>query len=86
MDRIVIGLHTVSVLIAYGVLGLLWLFPQRTSHTGTLSVVARWIVVTFAASGFITGLALMAKRSGRSESIILAISTVAAFLLLFLLL
>jgi hypothetical protein len=40
------------------------------------------LVAIFAFMGFITGLGLMARRSGKDESVGLAVSTVASFLLL----
>jgi hypothetical protein len=84
LKRIVLGLHTASTLLAYCLIGLGYLFRQRTSQEETITVVLRWNVVMFAAVGSIAGLALMVKRDGRRESILLAVSTVAAFLLLIL--
>lgn len=81
-NRILLGLHAVSMLCAVGLFGLLCLFPQRTTHSASENFWGHWSSVVFAAVASISGVALMAKRKGQNESFLLAISMVTAFILL----
>lgn len=81
-NQITIGLHIAGVLTSYFVLGLSYVVLPRTTNMNSLGVALMAVVVIMAATGFLTGLLMMIRRSGQSESLALAISTVAAFILL----
>jgi hypothetical protein len=80
-QRVALGLHVACVLLAYSLVGLAYLFPQRTTAPNPLHYGAVLAMGVFAAVGFMAGLAVMASRSGNSERLVLAFSTIAAFLL-----
>jgi hypothetical protein len=84
--RLLLWLHFALLVLGYGLLGFgRFYLGQMPLSLGTLLLLARLVVWTLrvvAALAFVTGLALMALRRGQSESITLAVSTVAAFLLL----
>jgi hypothetical protein len=80
--RIVLGLHGMAVLVALGLLVLSYLIPPW--EMGIWRIVIEWNVAVLAAVGVVTGFGLMALRKGPSESIWLALSTIAAFMLLIL--
>ena len=69
-------LHVITVLSAYSLYGLLCLFPQIAINSAATSIP---IVGCLGLLGFVTGLTLMALRKPGAESILLAVSTVAAF-------
>lgn len=77
-------LHVVFVFLGYCVVGLAYFFLPRTTNPGTESAVMSLIVGFLASLGLISGLGLMIGRRGQTESVALAISTIAAFVLLFL--
>ena len=56
----------------------------RTTNVNIVATATSWAVTIFALSASVTGILSMVSRSGRSESITLAVSTIAAFLLLIL--
>ena len=84
MEKTFLCLHAASVLAAYSLFGLSYLVFARTGQMGTEKIVVAATVVILAAVGSLTGLGLMLSRSGKSESVALGVSTVAALLLLFL--
>lgn len=81
-NQSMIGLHVASVLMSYFVLGLSYAMLPRTTNISSLAVAMMSAIVIMVATVFMTGILLMIRRSGKSESIALAVSTVAAFLLL----
>ena len=79
--RILLCLHLGSVVVAYGLLALGWaLLPNSTSVDAHRAAVVSAISL-LSVLGAATGLASMALRSGKSERVGLAVSTVAAVLL-----
>jgi hypothetical protein len=82
VKRVVLLLHAASIVIAYAIFGLSHLFLSRSTLPSVGKAVFNYSVPTFAFLAFMTGLGAMAARRGEYESIWLAISTVAAFLLL----
>jgi hypothetical protein len=64
------------VLLAYLLYGLLWLSPQIELDAAFSFIPA---IGAFGLIGFVTGLASVAMRKLESESLVLAASTVAAF-------
>jgi hypothetical protein len=81
-QRAVLGLHVACVLLAYTLGGWAYLSLPRITEPAPVQYAAVLEVCLFAASASLTGLILMAGRSGKSERLALAFSTVAAFLLL----
>ncbi|MGA2035731.1 MAG: hypothetical protein ABSG68_26070 [Thermoguttaceae bacterium] len=81
VNEVALALHILSLAVGCPILFLFYLFPQRTSHVETIRIVGLEVIAVLFALGFMTGLAVMATKKGRSESIILAISTIFAFLL-----
>jgi hypothetical protein len=81
-QRAVLGLHVACVLLAYALGGWAYLSLPRITVPAPVQYAAVLAVCLFAATGFLAGLVLMAGRSGKSERVALAFSTVAAFLLL----
>jgi hypothetical protein len=85
MMRIVLWIHAASVLVGYS---LVLCVPARywPSLLGSdrLGFHLASVLFHLAALGTVTGLGLMAARPPQSESVLLAISTVAAFALFFL--
>lgn len=85
MDKIILlWLHLASIGVACGVAGLTCLYFGNTTHTGIEKTLCVSIVAIGAAVGMLTGLGSMLRRSAKSECVALAISTVAAFILLIL--
>jgi hypothetical protein len=82
MNRALFCLHGGLVFGAYSLFGLSFLFFARTAASGMQEVMVRSAVAILAASGFLTGVGVMSMKKSRSESIALAFTTVAAFLLL----
>lgn len=84
VTRIVLGLHTISMLIAWFLVGFLYMHPQPTSR----SIVIGGFVWILVALGFITGLVSLARIEVMANrlcaSLVLAISIIAAFLLMLL--
>lgn len=83
-QRVVLGVHVLSILVACSLEGWAYLFVPRVPVTFETRSTVGLAVSEFAAAGFLAGLALMAGRSRQSESLALAFSTVAALLLLLL--
>jgi len=82
MHKMTLPLHISSVLVAYSVFGVSHLLLPRTASISDQGIVVASAIAVFAGMGFVTGLLLMFRKRGRTENIILAISTIAAFLLL----
>jgi hypothetical protein len=71
-----------SVFAAYSLVGLSYLFLSEITRPGIRETVIRLTVPYLAAIGFLTGIGSMLGRKGKEESIALAMTTVAAFVLL----
>jgi hypothetical protein len=83
MNRVIVCLHFTFVLIALSLFGLSDRFLPDIIHLGKeRMIMTQSVNAIFAFMGLITGFGLMARRSGKDESIALAVSTIAAFLLL----
>jgi hypothetical protein len=82
MSQRVFVMHAVSVLVACCLLVYLYLFPLQIGHAKVSHLVSRTLMSAFAGLGACTGFWLMAKRQGKSESLVLAMSTLVAVLLL----
>jgi hypothetical protein len=82
MNRMLLTLHVASVFAAYAVFGLSYLVLPRTTNISSQRIAAVSAMVILAGTACLTGLLLMVRRPRKSESIALAVSTVAAFLLL----
>jgi hypothetical protein len=82
MNRMILSLHVASVLAAYSVFDLSYLVLPRTTNISSQRIAVVSAVVILAGTACLTGFLLMIRRPGESESIALAVSTVAAFLLL----
>ncbi len=81
IKRILLLLH-VTCMFMSGVIGVLsYFFMSRSTNGRPEDLFFIQGGVLFPAVAFFTGLASMAMRKGRSESIMLAISTVSAILL-----
>jgi hypothetical protein len=78
MTKSIAVLHVASVFLACTLYGCLYLCP----HIGVSVLFVVNAIGASGAIGFATGLAMMAKRKGESESILLAISTIAAFMIM----
>jgi uncharacterized BrkB/YihY/UPF0761 family membrane protein len=72
------------VVVAYSLVALGYLFLPRTTYVETQKAAVGSAVVALAAMAVFTGLQLMATRSGKRESVVLALSTIAGFVLLIL--
>lgn len=86
MNRILFYVHAVSLILAYSLFGASYLILNRVTHVETKEIAIAWTVIALAATSTFTGFGLMARRSGPSESVGIGVSTVAAFLLLLLVL
>jgi hypothetical protein len=84
MSRKVLWLHIVSVVAAYALVAIWYTALPATTNSEPQRTAATQVVAILAATGSLTGLGLMARRSGATESIALAVSTIAAVLLLIL--
>lgn len=82
MNRMMLTLHVASVSTAYAVFGLSYLFLPRTTNISSQRIAAVSAVVILAGTACLTGLFLMVRKPRNSESVALAVSTVAAFVLL----
>ena len=82
MNRMILCLHVATVLAAYSFFGLSYLFFPRTTNTTNQGIAFLSAVAILAGTACLTGLLLMVRRLGKSESVALAISTVAAAVLL----
>jgi hypothetical protein len=82
LSRTLLYSHVCFALLALGLCAGLYLVPSRNTraHSHHLS---GWLA-PLAAMAFLFGLAFMATRKGRSESIAVAMSTIAALVLLLL--
>jgi hypothetical protein len=74
-------LHFCLVLTACALFGVSYIVRPTMIHADLRTVLVVNSISSFAAIGALTGLAVMAGRSGKSESVVIAISTVASFLL-----
>jgi hypothetical protein len=76
-------MHFAFVLLVYSLFGLsYWILPGTIKLGTERIIMTQSIVAIFAFMGLITGFGLMAARSGKDESIALAVSTIAALILL----
>jgi hypothetical protein len=83
LNRCLAGIHLVSL--AISVMGLLALCSRHVIFNRDATILlAAWGVAIFAAAAALAGIALMARAKPGRESMMLAVSTVAAFLLLIL--
>lgn len=81
-DRVLIRVHAGLLLAATAMLAcVLWQGPELPEHVTAIGLLAARIALALSVAA---GLVLMATRSGKSESILLAISTLSAFLLVIL--
>lgn len=81
MGRILLVVHAVCVVAAYSVFCLAHLVVSRTTNVGSQQIAVVSAVRILAGAASLTGLAMMIRKSRGSESIVLAVSTVAAILL-----
>jgi hypothetical protein len=77
-ERVFLWLHVALLVLGYCLLGIGRFAPLSFA----VAILLVWVIRVIAGFGLVTGLALMALRRGKSESITLAVSTVAAFVLL----
>jgi hypothetical protein len=84
MKSILLCCHVGFVLCAYLVLGVSYVVLPKTFQISAQHVVAAYTVTILAALASLIGVASISMRRGHSESIALGVSTIAAFLLLFL--
>jgi hypothetical protein len=88
MKKIMLWVHLASMVVTcsgYGLARLL--LPGRVHPDATQAAVEMtlgWTLPVLAAVALVSGFGSMAVRSGKSESVLLAISTIAAFVLFFL--
>ena len=82
MNKTLLAAHGLSVVIACSLLVYLYAFSPRITHVDDRQLMIRESMGLFAGIGAFTGLWSMAKRSGKSESVVLATSTVVAVFLL----
>ncbi len=75
MDRAFLFGHGLCVFLACCFFGLSYAFPPRVTHVDPGLEMAAAGVRLFAGLGALTGIWLMAKRKGKSESWLLAAST-----------
>jgi hypothetical protein len=81
MSKTILAAHGLSVIIAYSLLLYLYAFTSRI-HVDDRQLMITASMGLFAGIGAFTGFWSMAKRSGKSESVVLATSTVLAIFLL----
>ena len=82
MSKSVLTVHASSVLIACCLFIGLQLSQLNIARDGAILAMSRTCMGVCAGLGAITGLWLMAKRQGRNESLVLAVSTLIAVFLL----
>lgn len=84
MGKSILASHAVSVLIACCLLVSLYLspLPLPIGYADPRQEMSRTFMGVFAGIGVFTGVWLMAKRQGKNESVVLAISTLVAFFVL----
>jgi hypothetical protein len=82
MSKSVLAAHAGSVFIACCLFVSLYLCQLELAHEHAIQVMSRTCMGVFASIGGFTGLWLMAKRQGKNESLLLAISTLIAVFLL----
>lgn len=85
VTRLVLYSHILSVIGAYFLFGLSLFHPRRTLSFQHLNA-ADLAVAFLAVIGFMLGMGAMAARSAKSESVLLAASTIAALALFLLVL
>jgi hypothetical protein len=78
MSRTFLAAHGLSVIIACSLLVCLYAFAPRITYVDDRQLMIWASTYLFAGFGALTGFWSMAKRSGKSESVVLAISTVVA--------
>jgi hypothetical protein len=84
MTKTCLWLHIAFSVGAFALLAICYVLLSRTTHPSLQDRLLLSAVTLFAAMASITGLGEMIGRRGKSESIALACSTVAAILLLML--
>src|SRR5439155_20236002 len=82
IKSLLLFLHAVSTLLAFSILGLAHLLLGQSTYSTLGKAVGASSVTMFAGVAFLAGLGAMAGRQAKSESTLLGVSTVAAFLLL----
>ena len=82
MKTAALRLHILSVAIALCAFGAQYVFGRPSPHVHMPEIVLTLTQRVFAAVGSVTGVGLMATRSGKSESVLLGLSTVGALCLL----
>lgn len=85
-QKVVLWMHVCCFFATYGIWGLLFLLRNRFPQMGIYRVELHAIVVSLAIFSSVSGCILMSLRRAKNESIVLAITTTAAFAALFLLL
>lgn len=82
MSKPLICLHAASILSAYCLLGLSYLFMPRTTHVNMSAIVVARLITVLAGIGWGTGMWVLAVTPGRNKIVAaVAVSTVVAFLL-----
>ena len=84
MTKTCLWLHIAFSVGAFALLAIRYALPPRTTYPSLQDMLLQSAVTLFAAMASITGLGEMIGRRGKSESIALACSTIAAILLLML--
>jgi hypothetical protein len=82
MGKNVLAVHGLSVLVACCLLVYLFLLPPQIAHVDHRPLMSRAFMGLFAGICALTGFSLMARRRGKSESVVLAASTLVSALLL----
>jgi hypothetical protein len=82
MSKTLLATHVLSVVIACSLLVYRYRLPFQIAHVDPRLLMSQASMGVFAGIGAITGFWLMSKRQGKSESMVLAASTVIAVLLL----
>jgi hypothetical protein len=82
--RIFTGVHVACNFIGYTLFGSLLSPILRADDMCFVAMVVLCAIPVFGAVAFVTGIAAMAMRSGKDESLLLAFSTIAAFVLMIL--
>jgi hypothetical protein len=81
--KALLWLHIACVVLAYLGIGVLFFLWPSVGYQDSVREVIHSVVFWLAAIGFVSGLGSMACRSGKSESVVLAASTIAALLPMF---
>jgi hypothetical protein len=83
MTRLLVVLHIGALLGAYFVFGVALLTP-RTTYVHPHEAITRFAVSALSATSFLAGMVLLSRKQLRNIGVALAISTIAALLLLLL--